>query len=93
MSRGLAPKTLRSGCFCFFRPNDGSQKSAIRQSLRIVRKRALQCQHVPSRQINYLVLHMHSDLACDRPDRNPTGGFMFVTRALDFRSVSMTRFA
>ena len=63
--RNLTPATLQSGCFCFFRPSDSQQKSAILQSFHIVRKRALQCQHVPSRQINHLVLHMHSDVARD----------------------------
>ena len=49
-----------------------------------MRKRALQCQHVPSRQINHLVLYMHSDVARDSLDRNPTGGFMFVKARIAF---------
>jgi hypothetical protein len=73
-----ARKTLRSGSSCFFRPSDSQKKGAIFQSLHIVRKRSLQCQHVPGRQVNHLVLHMHSDVACDSLDRNPTGGLMFV---------------
>ncbi len=83
--RSLARKTLRLGGFSFLRPSDSQQKGAILQSLHIVRKRSLQRQHVPGRQINHLVLHMHWDVTRDSLDRNPIGGFMFVKTYMGFQ--------
>ena len=45
----------------------------------------LKCQHVPSRQINRFVLDMHSDVARDSLDRNPTGGLMLVKTRICFQ--------
>ena len=83
MFQNLARKTLQSGCFCFFRPSHSQQKGTILQSFHIVRKHALQRQHVSCRQINHL--HMHSDVTRDSVDRNPAGGFMFVKTRIGFQ--------
>jgi hypothetical protein len=50
-----------------------------------MRERAFQRQHAPSRQIYHFLLHMHSDMTCDRLDRNSTGSFMFVKAPIRFQ--------
>ena len=38
------------------------------------------------RQINHLVLHMHSKVSRDSLDRNLTGGLMFVKTCIGFQN-------
>src|ERR1700722_1438525 len=81
----LPPRTARTNFSSVFRSSDGQQKGAILQSFHVVRERALQRQHVPSRQINHLRPYMHSDMACDSLDRNSTGSFTFVKARIRFQ--------
>jgi hypothetical protein len=79
-------KAQRSGLHGFSWPNYGQKKSTVLQGFYVVGKSAIKHQEVSCGEIEYVVLHMHPNVARDNLDRYPAGGLMFMQPRFGFQN-------
>src|SRR6185437_13464483 len=68
-----------------FRPSDGQQKSAVLQSLHVMRDRAIERQEMSRGQLKNLVLDVHLNVARQHLYGDSAGRFVLVKKRIRFQ--------